>query len=303
MTIQNMTQLLKHARENYYAIPSFDLLNLDIIKPVIKIAEKYKAPVIIATLERGLKSTGIKQFSSAVRLWGESVYVPVVLHLDHGNNFEILKESLDAGFTSVMIDGSHFPLEENIDLVIKAKEIAKPYNASIEAELGRVPGIEAGEEVKEEEEELTDIQEAIKFCESTKVDALAVSIGTLHFYQTKLLNPNIRLLKELRAKLNTPLVLHGGASVTDFKVVELVKSGITKYNINYKVNKPFVDGLIHALATLKEEVSPGRFSIHPEQIVESGQQRVANLTLQYLELLDTIGKANSYYKWVKERSK
>jgi fructose-bisphosphate aldolase class II len=294
MSVHNMTKLLQHARENKYAVPSFNLLNLDSIRAVVETAEAEDAPVIVATLEKGLISTGVKQFAAVVRAWGEEVRVPVVIHLDHAGSLEIIGQCLDAGFTSVMFDGSHLPLPKNIELTNKVIEMASEYDASVEAELGRVPGIEGGKVVKEEEETFTDLEEAITFCKHSAVDGLAVSIGTVHFYQTKLLNPNIDLLKTLRANLDTPLVLHGGASVTDFKVVEMVKAGITKYNINYKINRPFLDGLIAALAVMEPEVSPGRFSVNPPAIVASGQERVATVTRDYLRLLGTSGKAGLF---------
>lgn len=186
---------------------------------VIKAAEELKSPIIIQIAEVRLKYSPLELIGPIMVKAAENSKVPVAVHFDHGATIENVKKALDLGFTSVMIDGSHLEIEENIKITNKISSIAKLYNASVEAEIGHVGGSEDGSE--EIEIQVTKLESAKKFFENTEIDALAVAIGNAHGVYSG--EPNLRfdVLKNLQNNIPIPLVLHGGSGISaeDFKKV------------------------------------------------------------------------------------
>jgi fructose-bisphosphate aldolase, class II len=256
---------------------------------VIKGAAEDNSPLIISAQEKGLEIIGYKQFSKLVRSYAEEVDIPVVLHLDHGKDIEVIKKCLESDFTSVMFDGSHLPLDENIEKTALMVKLAQKYDASTEGELGKIPGDESGRQVLLKDEMYTDPNEAIEYIKKTGVDALAVSIGTIHYMQEEKIIPNLPLLKELRGLIDIPLVLHGGAAVTDVMVKKLVSYGINKYNINYYLNEAFVLSMKKVLNNLSLKTPDNKLKV---PVVDIYKQVEVNVIKEVKYRIKLLGSAN-----------
>ena len=172
----NPNKYLKDARKRRYAIPHFNTSDLEITQAIVEASVELKSPVIIATSQSSIKYAGIKKITEIVKIYSKQVDIPIVLHLDHGEDLSIAKRCINAGYTSVMIDGSHFPIEKNIKITKKVVDLAHKKRVSVEAELGRLAGIEDKISVKKKDSFFRDPLEAKKFVKETKVDSLAVSI-------------------------------------------------------------------------------------------------------------------------------
>lgn len=228
--ITELTTVLKPAQRERYAVPAFDCVTDVLVRAVLDKAEERRSPVILMALEHDLKDKGMVYISSLVRAVAPHYDIPVVLHLDHAEDTDLIKRALDHGFTSVMFDGSTLPLEENIRITRQVVELAKQYGATTEAELGRVAGFEIGGS-DTGEAVLTDPQGVANFVAATGVDALAVSIGTAHGIYVSTPTLHQERLSEIRAASDVPLVLHGGSGTPEDQVREAIRRGITKINI------------------------------------------------------------------------
>ncbi len=216
MPLITSTQMFKDARAGGYAIGAFNVNNMEIIQGIVEAAKEEKSPLILQV------SAGARKYASPIYLKKlveaavEDSGLDIVLHLDHGEDFEICKKCIDDGFTSVMIDGSKYPLEENIALTKKVVEYAHDKGVVVEAELGRLAGIEDNVNVSQRDAFLTDPEEAAEFVEKTGVDSLAIAIGTSHGAYKFKGEPKLdfeRLKKIASLIPDTPLVLHGASTV------------------------------------------------------------------------------------------
>lgn len=238
MSFVNLTEMLEDARKNKYAIPAFDVCNSDMIRAVVEVCEEEKSPCILMGLKVDLEGNGLPLLAGAAKIMAEQVSIPVCLHLDHSTSLEDIKRAIDAGFSSVMYDGSTLPFEQNAENTRKVVEYAHSKGVTVEAELGHVCDGVAGTEssIKDTVEEnpedsLTDVEEVAKFIEITNVDALAVAVGTAHgVYKS---TPVLRFdrLTEIDKVSKSPLVLHGGSGTPDSDVQKAISLGITKINV------------------------------------------------------------------------
>ena len=228
--------MLKQAQDSHTAVLALNIYSRESIRGCLQAAEKAQKPLILAFGKRYLDVMSLEEAVALFRLNAKDVTVPVCLHLDHCADLNILKQAVDAGFDSVMIDGSALSFEENIALSREAAEYAHAKDVDVEAELG---AIRTGAKSSEDSGDIqlyTDPEEAKEFCERTQCDALAVSIGTVHgLYKVK---PNVRIdvLKAVRAAVDTPLVLHGGSGTGTEVLKECIREGITKININTELS-------------------------------------------------------------------
>ena len=216
MPIVNSKELLKKAYEGGYALGAFNVNNMEIIQGITEGAKLETAPLILQV------SAGARKYAKHVYLMKlieaavEDTDLPIVVHLDHGPDFETCKSCIDGGFTSVMIDGSHLPFEENIALTRKVVEYAHDRNVTVEGELGRLAGVEDEVKVKAEDSSYTDPDQVQEFAERTGVDSLAIAIGTSHGAFKFKGTPKLRfdILEEVARRLpGFPIVLHGASSV------------------------------------------------------------------------------------------
>ena len=180
MPLTSNKELLIQARKGGYAVGAFNMNNLEILQAIVSAGEAEKSPVILAVSEGAIKYAGMPYIVSMVRTASEQTFIHLSLHLDHGTDLEVIRSCIENVFTSIMIDGSHLPFEENIEVTQKVVEKAKRKGVSVEAELGRLKGIEEKISVSDKEAFLTDPQAAEEFAKRTDVDALAIAIGTSH---------------------------------------------------------------------------------------------------------------------------
>ena len=225
----NMRDLLSDAQKGNYAVGSFSVANMEMVLGVIKAAEELNAPIILQIAEVRLKQSPLEIIGPLMVAAAKNAKVPVAVHFDHGKTIEKITQALDIGFTSVMFDGSHLPLDENIEFTKKIIEIARKYDASVEAEIGCVGGSEDGSE--DIAINCTKPEDAVKFENETGVDALAIAIGNAHGNYKSTPKLRFDILSEVERKTHTPLVLHGGTGISPDDFVRCSKTGIKKINI------------------------------------------------------------------------
>ena len=221
----NMKELLKDAQDGNYAVGSFSVANMEMVLGVLKAARELSAPVILQIAEVRLKQSPLEIIGPLMVAAAENADTPVAVHFDHGKTEEKIKQALDLGFTSVMFDGSHLPLDENIATTKRIIDIAGKYNASVEAEIGCVGGSE------DIAINCTKPQDAVRFEAETGVDALAIAIGNAHGNYKDVPKLRLDILQKVNEMTNTPLVLHGGTGISPDDFVKCSKNGIKKINI------------------------------------------------------------------------
>lgn len=225
----NMSELLLDAQNGGYAVGSFSVSNMEMVLGIIKAAEETKSPIILQIAEVRLNHSPLEIIGPLMVAAAENADVPVAVHFDHGKTLEKIEQALDIGFTSVMLDGSHLPFEENIALTRKASEYAADYGADTEGEIGCVGGSEDGSE--DIAINCTDPEQAAEFAKRTGVQALAVAIGNAHGnykYEPKL---RFDILEKIRDTVDVPLVLHGGTGICAQDFRRCIELGICKINI------------------------------------------------------------------------
>lgn len=225
----NMRDLLKDAQNGNYAVGSFSVANMEMVLGVLQAAEELNAPVILQIAEVRLKQSPLELIGPLMVAAAENAKTPVAVHFDHGKTEEKISQALELGFTSVMFDGSHLPLEENIAETKRIIEMAKEYDAAVEAEIGCVGGSEDGSE--DIAINCTKPEDAVRFESETGVDALAIAIGNAHGNYKSTPKLRFDILEECAERVDTPLVLHGGTGISPEDFVKCSKTGIKKINI------------------------------------------------------------------------
>lgn len=308
MPLEILGKMYEKANREHYAIGQFNFSNLEFLQSAVEAAEEMKSPVIVALSTGAIKYGGIKNLVALTRIMAEQVSVPVALHLDHGEKLDDVKRCVDAGFTSVMIDGSHHPLEENIDLTRQAADYAHSHGGiTVEAELGRLGGIEDDIKVDERDARLTDPAEAVRFVKESGCDALAVAVGTSHgAYKFKGENRiDFERIKSIKQLLGIPLVLHGASSVDPESVAQInqyggkiegakgldaesytraIQNGINKVNIDTDLRLKWTAVLRKLIAE-----KPGEFD--PRKFLGPARDAVKEVIKQKMTLLGSAGKA------------
>lgn len=231
-----MKEMLENARKNHYALPAFDVSNYDMMKSVLEACEEERSPALLMALGVDLQGRDMKLLSSMIRSASEHFSIPVCLHLDHATDFDFIKQAIDAGFSSVMYDGSVLDFENNAKNTAEIVKYAHAHGVTVEAELGHVGNASVGSISEtgtdtDPGESLTVPEEVEKFVEITDVDALAVAIGTAHGVYQKTPELRIDRLDEIMAVCDRPLVLHGGSGTPNDQMQNAIRHGITKINI------------------------------------------------------------------------
>lgn len=259
----NLNDVLKKAQKEHYGVGLFNTTDTDMLQAVIEAAEELNSPVVIGTAEVLLPFGELKLIVPSVIAAAKRAKVPVVVHYDHGLTFDRCMEALKLGFSSVMFDGSTKDYETNLKETQEIVKIAHSFGATVEGEIGHVGMADAGDE------NLTDMyttpEEAEAYVKATGVDALAVAIGSAHGVYKKKPMLNIERLKEIRAKIDTPLVLHGGSGLSDDDFRNTVREGIAKVNI-------FTDMCLAGDRAMKEGEAKGL-----------GYLATRNLKVQYIK--------------------
>ena len=231
-----MKEMLANAKKGHYALPAFDVSNYEMMRAVLDACEEERSPALLMGLGVDLSGKGLPLMAAMVRAASDHYTVPVCFHLDHATDLDLIKAAIDAGFSSVMFDGSELPFEENAKRTAEVVAYAHAHGVTVEAELGHVGNAMVGNEKatvfnENAEDTLTLPDEVVRFVAMTDVDALAVAIGTSHgVYRS---TPTLRIdrLDEITAVCDRPLVLHGGSGTPDDQMKAAIEHGVTKINI------------------------------------------------------------------------
>lgn len=250
-----MKEMLEDARKNHYAIPAFDVSNYEMMRAVLEACEETRSPALLMGLEADLGGRSLNLMADMVSAASKYFSVPVCFHLDHATNFELIKKAVEAGFSSVMYDGSVLDFESNAKNTAEITKYAHARGITVEAELGHVGNAGVGSISEtgidnDPGETLTVPKEVAKFVEITNVDALAVAIGTAHGVYKKTPTLRIDRLDEITAVCGRPLVLHGGSGTPDDQIKTAIEHGITKINIYSDVVAAMNNGLKSKLANI-----------------------------------------------------
>ncbi len=245
--------VLAKAERGKYAIPAFNVTNLETTQAVLDAAVQMKSPVIIQTSEAALEYAGRKTLFSLMRaaIDERAKSIPVIIHLDHGKHFDIVKQCVEIGYSSVHMDASERPWRENVALTKKAAVLGHKKRITVQGELGYLLGYEGMTAVhftKQVMEKLmTDPQQARVFVQKTGVDTLAVALGTAHGYFKGRERIDFKRLQEIKKLVNVPIVLHGGSGVSDREIKKGISLGIRIINIDTSLRLQFMSGLTHSL--------------------------------------------------------
>ncbi len=277
--VQNLTELLKDAKEKGYAVGSFSARYTKLIAPIVRAAMQTHSPAIVQLSEKEVirHKVGVKEFADEFyRVVKElDPKVPLALHLDHTKTLDVIREAIDAGFTSVMIDASELSFDENVKVTQKVVDMAHPVKVTVEAELGKI-GTTDFVETDKDEELYTDPQEAAEFVRRTGVDCLAVSVGTAHgVYTVRQPKVDYARLEQINKLTDVPLVLHGGSGVPSEMVVkaaQLPGGGVSKVNIATDLELAML-----AVVGRTGHLTEGELNGYPEEMVEKSRDAVQAL--------------------------
>ena len=283
MPLVTTKQLLLDAQKNGYAVGAFNVENMEMVQAVAAAAEELRAPVIMQTTPSTVKYADLAYFYANVKAAAEKATVPIAMHLDHGSSFELAMAAYRAGYTSVMIDGSHGSFEENIAVSKAVADACHPGMVPVEAELGKVGGKEDDLEGGEGNP-YTDPMQAKEFVEKTGVDSLAVAIGTAHGVYKGIPKLDVERLSEIRKVVSIPLVLHGTSGVPDDAVRECIRRGICKVNYATDLRIAFSKGV---KAYLKE--NPDVFD--PKKYNAQGREEVKKYVMDKIRVCGSNGRA------------
>ncbi|HHY14299.1 MAG TPA: class II fructose-1,6-bisphosphate aldolase [Thermoanaerobacterales bacterium] len=284
MSLVTLTDILKKAEEGRYAVGAFNCNNMEIVKSIANAAKEENAPVIIQASQGAINYAGLNYITALVETAALETDVPIVLHLDHGTDLEQIIKCIRFGFTSVMIDGSMLPYEENLKITKKVVEIAKAVGVSVEAELGRIGGTEDNIHVSEKDVLFTDPEEARVFVEETGVDALAIAIGTAHGQYKGEPELDFDRLKEIAEKVSCPLVLHGSSGVPDESIKKAIELGIRKVNIDTNIRESFV-------GSVREFLNANPKEIDPRKVLAPAQEKATDVIREKIRIFGSSGMA------------
>lgn len=283
----NGKAILDVAKDNNFAVPAFNISDWAMFTGIVEISEEKDAPLIVAIHPDEVSHIGT-DLIKAIAARAHRSSVPIAIHWDHGGSYEQVLTAIQSGFTSVMIDGSALPFEENVAISKKVADTAHVVGLSVEGELGTIGKTDSEAEAGTDNIIYTDPDDVVTFVERTGVDSLAVAIGTYHGLYPKSLKPELRLdlLKRIKEKVDIPLVLHGGSNNPDDEIAQAVKLGINKINISSDIKVAYHTKMREVLAdpSLREPLS-----IQPACIaamkVTAGQK---------IDLFDAAGKGYLY---------
>jgi ketose-bisphosphate aldolase len=285
MPLIDAATLVRQAHRDRYCVVQVNTNGgtYDITRAIIEAAEEEKSPVILGAYEANLKYRGFEYAAMQMRFFAERATVPVAVHLDHGSSMDACRRAIDAGFTSIMIDGSHLPIDQNIALAADAVALAKPLGVSVEAEVGELQKLNPDGSMSEVKN-LSNAEDVARMSRETGIDMLAVGIGNAHgFYKDA---PNIRfdLLEKLAAASAVPLVLHGSTGLADDVVRKCVSMGMAKANLGTLIRTRCAE-------FTAEVIAEGKHQNHPWRVGLAVKDRLKPLIKQMLQVIGSSGRA------------
>jgi fructose-bisphosphate aldolase, class II len=310
--LTSLKSVLAKADKGGYAVGAFNVNNLEILQAVIEAAVEQRSPVIVQTSEGAIEYAGMDYLLAMMRVAAKAP-VPVVMHVDHGKDLDVLKKAIMSGYTSVMFDGSLYPFEENVAKTKKVVAWARARGVSVEAEIGAIKGVEDLVSVSEKQAFFTDPDEAARFVKATKCDALAISIGTAHGAHKSKGTPvlDIARLKKIDTLVKVPIVLHGASGISpelvaktkaycdnledcgrlegaigipDDQILAAIKNGVRKINIDSDLRIAFTAGL-------RETIVTDHKAIDPRKLLALSKRLMKDVAAHKMELFGSKGKA------------
>ena len=282
MALVTSEMMMNKADREGYAVGAFNVENMEMVMAVIKACEELNAPAILQTTPSTVKYAGLDMYYANVAAAANRAKVPIALHLDHGNSFELAMQALRVGYTSIMIDGSKLELDENIALSKRVADACRPSNIPVEAELGKVGGKE--DDMSCDDPGYTDPDDAVRFVNETGVTSLAVAIGTAHGIYKGEPKLDVERLSEIRKVVSIPLVLHGASGVPDEAVKDCIRRGISKVNFATELRIAFSNGI-------KEYLKNDPDVFDPKKYCAQGMINVTELVKEKINVCGSAGKA------------
>ena len=279
----NTKEMLEKARLCKYAVPHFNINNLEWTRFILEECQNINSPVILGVSEGAAKYMGGFNVVSAMvkeLIKSLNITIPVALHLDHGSSVENCISAIDSGFTSVMIDASKYDLDENIKITKEVVEYAKKYNVTVEAEVGHIGGEEDG---VSDELAYAKVEDAVRLYKETNIDSIAPALGSVHGLYKGEPKLDFEKMKEIATLTQIPLVLHGGTGIDDEKIKKAIESGICKININTELQIEWTKGVREFISTNN--------AYDPRKIIKSGEKTMKDAINYKIKLLGSENKA------------
>ncbi|MGF1777328.1 tagatose bisphosphate family class II aldolase [Vibrio nomapromontoriensis] len=283
MFLVSSREMLLKAQLGGYAVPAFNIHNLETVQVIVETASEMGSPVILAGTPGTFSYAGTDYLVSICRQAAVKHKMPIALHLDHHESFSDIKTKVEAGIKSAMIDGSHFDFEQNIDLVRQVVQFCHGWDCSVEAELGRLSGQEDDLIVDAKNALFTDPDAAVEFINRTGIDSLAIAIGTAHGMYKEDPNLDFDRLGEIRNKTDLPLVLHGASGVPDEDVRRCIELGINKVNVATELKIAFSDAV-------KGYFAENPTANDPRHYIIPGKQAMKEIVQQKIRVCGSEGK-------------
>ncbi len=280
----NMTRMLKVAKEEGYAVAQFNINNLEWTQALLRAGEEAQSPIILGVSEgAGRYMGGATVVSAMVNALMEAmnITIPVALHLDHGSSVEVCKEYIDAGFTSVMLDLSSKPIDENIAASREVVEYAHDRGASVEAEVGIVGGEEDGVVGNVQ---YADLDECVRMVKEAGIDALAAALGSIHGPITGEPKLGFTEMKEISEATQAPLVLHGGSGIPEHQIKKAIERGHAKINVNTELQQQWAKGV-------RDTLDNDAKIYDPRKVMKSGFDKITAEALDVMEMFGSVNKA------------
>ncbi|WP_033827493.1 class II fructose-bisphosphate aldolase [Bacillus andreraoultii] len=285
MPLVSMTEMLQKAKEGKYAVGQFNINNLEYTQAILQAAEETKSPVILGVSEGAARYMGgFKLVTAMVKALMEEykITVPVAIHLDHGSSYESCAKAIQAGFTSVMIDASHHPFEENIEITSKVTELAHFHGISVEAELGTVGGQE--DDVIANGIIYADPQECVELVKRTGIDALAPALGSVHGPYKGEPKLGFKEMEEISNLTGLPLVLHGGTGIPTKDIQKAISLGTAKINVN-------TENQIASAKTVRQVLAKDSEVYDPRKYLGPARETIKETVKGKMEEFGSVGKA------------
>ena len=284
MPIENMKSMLKKAAGQKYGVGAFNILDYTSTKAVVKAAERLNAPVIIQTSVKTVIYWGTPTIMSWISEIAGPSKVPVALHLDHCKDLKLIEECIKSGWTSVMIDASAKPFEENMALSKQVIDMARPEDITVEVELGAIVGVEDDIHVKEQDSHLVNVEQALEMCSTLDPDCFAPAIGTAHGIYKGTPKIAYNLLEEISSHTDVPLALHGGTGLSAEVFKKCIALGCAKVNISTRLKFAFIDGFADYYNNHKTEYNPLK-------VIESQSRQLGDAVIENIKIFGSEGKA------------
>ena len=284
MKTKSFKEELLNAKEHSYAVGAFNIFNYLSARAVIRAAQKIDTPVILQTSTQTVKKFGPQELGTMLRQLAWNASVNVIIHLDHCRDVEMAKACMDAGWDSIMFDGSHFSLEDNIRLTKEVIAYARPRKIYVEGELGKIAGVEDDLKVDEKHAQGATLEESLYFVKETGVDAFAPAVGTAHGVYKGIPQLDVERLSEICEVVSIPLVLHGTSGVPDEIVKDCVRRGICKVNYATGLRMAFTKGIKGCM-----EKNPDIFD--PKKYNSAGREEVKQYVMSKIKICGSADKA------------